>query len=52
MNRQILLASLPDGPLRADHFRLQGVPMPQATEGQVLVRTLYLKVSLSQCSTL
>jgi NADPH-dependent curcumin reductase CurA len=44
MNRQILLASLPDGPLRTDHFRLQTAPMPQATDGQVLVRTLYLSL--------
>jgi len=44
MNRQILLASLPEGPLRTDHFRLQTAPMPQATDGQVLVRALYLSL--------
>ena len=44
MNRQILLASLPDGPLRADHFLLRTVPVPQPTAGQVLVRTLFLSL--------
>ena len=44
VNRQILLATLPDGPLRADHFRLRTVPPPQASEGQVLVKTLYLSL--------
>ena len=43
-NRQILLASLPDGPLRTDHFRLQNAPMPQPAEGQLLVRSLYLSL--------
>ena len=44
VNRQILLASLPDGPLRADHFLLRTSPIPDATQGQLLVKTLYLSL--------
>lgn len=44
LNRQILLASLPDGALRTDHFRLQSAPMPRPADGQLLVKTLYLSL--------
>lgn len=38
LNRQIQLAALPTGKLSAEHFRLAEVPMPQAQEGQLLLK--------------
>jgi NADPH-dependent curcumin reductase CurA len=43
-NRQILLASRPEGEPRADHFRLVTAESPDPAEGQVLLRTLWLSL--------
>lgn len=44
MNRRIVLAQRPQGPLTADSFRLEERPVPEPKEGQVLVRTVHLSV--------
>lgn len=43
-NRQIVLTSVPENELKASHFELQVTPMPQASEGEVLVKTLYMSL--------
>jgi hypothetical protein len=42
--QRIVLASRPTGPVTPDNFRLESVPVPKATEGQVLVRVHYLSL--------
>jgi len=42
--RQIVLASRPKGPPRADNFRLEEAPMPAMPPGGLLVRVLYLSL--------
>jgi NADPH-dependent curcumin reductase CurA len=44
MNRQILLASRPEGEVRPENFRLVEAPMPAPAEGEVLVKNLYLSL--------
>lgn len=44
MNRQIVLASRPQGAPTPANFRLEQTPMPQVAEGQMLLRTLYLSI--------
>jgi hypothetical protein len=44
MNRQVLLASRPDGIPEARHFRLSATPIPVPAPGQVLVRNEWLSV--------
>jgi NADPH-dependent curcumin reductase CurA len=44
VNRQILLASRPDGEPTAANFRLVESPVPELAEGQVLVRNHYLSL--------
>ncbi|EXI80267.1 MAG: NADPH-dependent curcumin reductase [Candidatus Accumulibacter appositus] len=43
-NRRIVLESRPVGAPRSDNFRLDEAPVPQAAEGQLLLRTLYLSL--------
>jgi NADPH-dependent curcumin reductase CurA len=43
-NKQILLASRPAGMPTADNFKLVDAEIPQPTDGEVLIRTLYLSV--------
>lgn len=43
-NAQIVLASRPVGAPTADDFRLQTVVKPEPTEGEVLLRTVYLSL--------
>lgn len=43
-NRQIVLEELPRDRLGLEHFRLGEGPMPQAQDGQVLVRTRYISL--------
>lgn len=38
-NQQVLIDSLPQGKLSADNYRLASTPVPEAGEGEVLVRT-------------
>lgn len=44
MNRQIVIAKLPRGPLTEDHFVLRETPIPEPEAGQVLCRTLDLSI--------
>lgn len=44
MNRQVLLASRPEGIPQAEHFRIVETPVPVSGPGQVLVRNLWLSV--------
>ena len=44
INRQILLASRPDGEATAANFQLQEAELPPLTEGQVRVRNHYLSL--------
>ena len=43
-NKQILLASRPNGMPTLDNFRIVDAEVPKPNEGEVLVRTLYLSV--------
>ncbi len=43
-NRQVRLKSRPDGIPQAAHFEIVATPMPEPSEGQFLVRNLYLSV--------
>ncbi len=42
--RQIVLASRPYGPPKAENFRLEEVPMPKLPPGGLLLRVLYLSL--------
>ncbi len=42
--RQIVLASRPNGPPKADDFRLEKLPMPKLPPGGLLLRVLYLSL--------
>ena len=44
INRQWVLASRPHGEPRQDNFRLEETEIPAATEGTVLLRTVYLSL--------
>ncbi len=44
INRQILLASRPEGEPTSDNFRLVETPVPALTDGQVLVRNHFLSL--------
>jgi NADPH-dependent curcumin reductase CurA len=44
INRQILLASRPEGAVSEDNFRLVKEPLPELAEGQVLVQHHYLSL--------
>jgi NADPH-dependent curcumin reductase CurA len=41
MNRQIVIAELPSGPVTERHFRAHDAPMPEPGPGEVLTRTLF-----------
>ena len=47
-NRQIVIASLPEGKLAAEHFALRTAPAPTPGDGEVLCRTLALTVAAGQ----
>ncbi len=44
MNRRVVLASRPVGAPVADNFRIEAVPVPVPSEGQILLRTVYLSL--------
>ena len=44
INRQVVLASRPEGIPQAEHFRIVDAPMPVLSAGRVLVRNHYLSV--------
>lgn len=43
-NRRILLASRPDGAPTTEHFRIEDGPAPEPSEGEVLLKILYLSL--------
>ena len=47
-NRQIIIASLPRGALRASDFELRTSDIPEAAEGEVLCRTLAITIGAGQ----
>ena len=47
-NRQMMIASLPDGQLRTADFELRSGAVPEPTDGQVLCRTLALTIGAGQ----
>ncbi len=44
VNRQILLASRPEGAPSLDNFRLHEAPVPEPGDGEALMRTLYMSL--------
>lgn len=44
VNRRIVLNTRPHGAPRAEDFRMESAPVPQAEHGQVLLRTQYLSL--------
>lgn len=44
MNRQVIIQELPKGELTTAHFSVQDGPVPEPTEGQVLVRTILISI--------
>jgi NADPH-dependent curcumin reductase CurA len=44
MNRQILLATRPEGAPGPQHLRPAETPVPQPGDGQVLLKTLWLSL--------
>ena len=44
MNRQMLLASRPEGEPKPENFRLVETPLPAPADGEVLVKNLYLSL--------
>ena len=44
VNRQVVLASRPEGYPTADNFRVIETPIPELREGQVLLRTIWLSL--------
>src|SRR5215510_9682228 len=44
VNRQVRLKSRPSGIPEAEHFEIVEAPVPDVSDGQVLVRNIYLSV--------
>ena len=44
VNRQIVVAELPSGPLEERHFETKETPVPEPGEGEALTRTIYLSI--------
>ena len=51
-NRQILLASMPRGPLELSHFEASEGPIPKPGDGEVLCRNLALTIGAGQRAAL
>jgi NADPH-dependent curcumin reductase CurA len=47
-NTRVLIASVPNGPLAADHFEVRADAAPHCGDGQVLCRTLALTIGAGQ----
>lgn len=47
-NRQIMIASVPAGPLKLEHFALENGAAPTCGDGEVLCRTLALTIGAGQ----
>ena len=44
VNRRIVIARMPDGPLSTGHFRLEEADLPTPGDGQILVRTRAISI--------
>jgi len=44
MNKRVVLASRPVGPVTESNFRVEPAPVPKAAEGEVVVRNLWLSL--------
>ncbi|WP_299145316.1 NADP-dependent oxidoreductase [uncultured Tateyamaria sp.] len=49
-NRQIVVASLPQGALEPSHFELQDAEMPTPQDGEVLLRTILMSIDAANRS--
>ncbi|WP_299041889.1 NADP-dependent oxidoreductase [uncultured Tateyamaria sp.] len=49
-NRQIVVASLPQGALGPEHFEMQDAPMPSPDDGEVLLRTILMSIDAANRS--
>ena len=47
-NTQVLIAAIPDGPLKAEHFAVTSNAAPEVGPGQVLCRTLAITIGAGQ----
>jgi NADPH-dependent curcumin reductase CurA len=47
-NRQILIASIPTGPLAESDYEMRTAPVPEPEEGEVLCRTLAIMIGAGQ----
>ena len=47
-NRQVMIASVPQGPLRVEDFEVASSPIPRPGEGQVLCQTLAVTIGAGQ----
>jgi NADPH-dependent curcumin reductase CurA len=47
-NRQVIIASVPDGPLSPEHFAIRDADIPAPGSGQVLCRTVALTIGAGQ----
>src|SRR5437763_4021251 len=47
-NREVVIASLPKGPLAASDFEVRTAPIPTPADGQVLCRTIALTIGAGQ----
>src|SRR5436190_23499330 len=47
-NRQVTIASLPEGRLQPSHFALQSGEVPEPADGEVLCRTVALTIGAGQ----
>ena len=43
-NRRIVIARMPTGPISLDDFRLETAPLPEPSDGQILVRTRAISI--------
>jgi NADPH-dependent curcumin reductase CurA len=51
-NQQIIVRELPTDTLARDHFEMQAVPMPEAGEGEVLLKTILMSIDAANRSWL
>ena len=47
-NLQVVIASMPDGPLATSHFSVESGPVPEPEAGQVLCRTRAITIGAGQ----
>ena len=47
-NRRVLLVSRPTGVPQPEHFKIDDTPVPEANEGEIVIRNIYLSVDPAQ----